>query len=91
MHSAWRWFTGLGFDQEIPYHSTFLKSRHGRTSGTKLYVWDRTCPAHIFLVNLKSGGANHGPLSSHPTPPACLRQYCDDAGWKDVGYMLALL
>src|SRR5450432_1731476 len=21
MHLAWRWFTGLGFDQEIPHHS----------------------------------------------------------------------
>jgi transposase len=20
MHLAWRWFTGLGFDQEIPHH-----------------------------------------------------------------------
>jgi serine/threonine protein kinase len=25
------------------------------TSGTKLYVWDRTFPAHIFLVDLKTG------------------------------------
>jgi hypothetical protein len=25
-------------------------------SGTKLYVWGRTFPAHIFLVDLKSGG-----------------------------------
>jgi len=23
MHVGWRWFTGLGFDQEIPHHSTF--------------------------------------------------------------------
>jgi transposase len=30
MHLAWRWFTGLGFDQEIPHHSTFSKNRHGR-------------------------------------------------------------
>jgi transposase len=28
MHLAWRW--GLGFDQEIPHHSTFSKNRHGR-------------------------------------------------------------
>lgn len=27
---ALRWFTGLGFDQEIPHHSTFSKNRHGR-------------------------------------------------------------
>jgi transposase len=26
MHLAWRWFTGLGFDQEIPHHSTFSKT-----------------------------------------------------------------
>jgi Tol biopolymer transport system component len=25
------------------------------TSGTKLYVWDRTFPAHVVLVDLKSG------------------------------------
>ena len=33
MHLAWRWFTGLGFDQEIPHQSTFSKNRHGRFSG----------------------------------------------------------
>jgi len=22
MHPAWRWFTGLGFDQEIPHHAS---------------------------------------------------------------------
>jgi transposase len=26
MHLAWRWFTGLGFDQEIPHHSTLRES-----------------------------------------------------------------
>jgi transposase len=26
MHLAWRWFTGLGFDQEIPHHSTFSRT-----------------------------------------------------------------
>jgi len=30
MHLAYRWFTHLGFDQEIPDHSTFSKNRHGR-------------------------------------------------------------
>jgi transposase len=30
MHLAWRWFTRLGFEQEIPDHSTFSKNRHGR-------------------------------------------------------------
>src|SRR6202047_1312560 len=30
MHLAWRWFTGLGFGQEVPHHSTFSKNRHGR-------------------------------------------------------------
>jgi transposase len=27
MHLAWRWFTGLTFDQEVPHHSTFSKNR----------------------------------------------------------------
>lgn len=29
MHLAYRWFTGLGFDQEVLHHSTFSKNRHG--------------------------------------------------------------
>ena len=29
MHLAWRWFTGLGFDQEVPHHSTFSKIATG--------------------------------------------------------------
>ena len=38
MHLAWRWFTGLGFDQEIPHHSTFSKNRHGRFEGHEVPV-----------------------------------------------------
>src|SRR6516162_10617352 len=30
MHLAYRWFTRLDFNQEIPDHSTFSKNRHGR-------------------------------------------------------------
>src|SRR6476661_8095688 len=30
MHLAYRWFTRLSFEQEIPDHSTFSKNRHGR-------------------------------------------------------------
>jgi transposase len=37
MHLAWRWFTGLGFDQAIPHHSTFSKNRHGRFQESKLF------------------------------------------------------
>src|ERR1700676_4906975 len=37
MHLAWRWFTGLGFDQEVPHHSTFSKNRHGRLQESKLF------------------------------------------------------
>jgi IS5 family transposase len=36
IHLARRWFTGLGFDQEIPHHSTFSKNRHGRFQESKL-------------------------------------------------------
>ncbi len=37
MHLAWRWFTRLGFDQEIPHHSTFSKNRHGQFQESKLF------------------------------------------------------
>src|ERR1700734_1332891 len=37
MHLAWRWFTGLGFHQPIPHHSTFSKNRHGRFQESNLF------------------------------------------------------
>jgi len=37
MHLAWRWFAGLGLDQEIPHHSTFSKNRHGRFQESHLF------------------------------------------------------
>src|SRR5947207_3008147 len=37
MHLAWRWFTGLGFEQAIPHHSTFSKNRHGRFQESNLF------------------------------------------------------
>jgi hypothetical protein len=40
MHLAWRWFTGLGFDQEFPYHSTFSKNRHLKLQSLH---WIRRC------------------------------------------------
>jgi transposase len=41
MHLAWRWLTGLGFDQEIPHHSRFPRivtadSRNRRWSSSYL-------------------------------------------------------
>ena len=38
MHLAWCWFTGLGFDQEIPQHSTFSKNRHGRFAESQVFA-----------------------------------------------------
>jgi transposase len=37
MHLAWRWFTSLTFDQEVPHHSTFSKNRHGRFQESKIF------------------------------------------------------
>ncbi len=38
MHLAYRWFTGLGFDQEVPHHSTFSNNRHGRFQESPLFL-----------------------------------------------------
>src|SRR5260370_15416528 len=40
MHLAYRWFTRLDFDQEIPDHSTLSKNRHGRFRQSGVF---RTC------------------------------------------------
>ena len=38
MHLAYRWFTGLGFDQDVPHHSTFSKNRHGRFQESPVFL-----------------------------------------------------
>ncbi len=38
MHLAYRWVTGLDFDQEVPHHSTFSKNRHGRFQESPLFL-----------------------------------------------------
>ena len=38
MHLAYRWFTRLGFEQEIPDHSTFSKNRHGRFRDSGIFL-----------------------------------------------------
>ena len=38
MHLAYRWFTRLGFEQEIPDHSTFSKNRHGRFRESGIFM-----------------------------------------------------
>jgi hypothetical protein len=52
MHLAWRWFTGLGFDQEIPHHSTFSKNRHG------VSVVAGACPVREDAAHRRSSGKN---------------------------------
>ncbi len=37
LNLAYRWFTRLGFEQEIPDHSTFSKNRHGRFRQSGLF------------------------------------------------------
>jgi Transposase domain (DUF772) len=43
MHLAWRWFTGLGFDQEIPHHSNQGKSFYA-TTFFNTHAWLRQQP-----------------------------------------------
>ena len=50
MHLAWRWFTGLSFDQEIPHHSTFSKNRHGRFQESKRCISKIRCPRPIPIL-----------------------------------------
>ena len=38
MHLAYCWFTGLGFDQEVPHHSTLSINRHGRFQESPLFL-----------------------------------------------------
>src|SRR6267143_1442449 len=50
MHLAWRWFTGLGFDQEIPHHSTFS------TRNRLAVLLSRTNP-HVLPLGAGNSGS----------------------------------
>jgi len=54
MHLAWRWFTGLGFDQEIPHHSTFSKNRHGRFPTSRSAGCTRALVRFLRVTNLSA-------------------------------------
>jgi len=75
MHLAWRWFSGLGFDQEIPHHSTFSKNRHGRFQESKVFeqLFEqivRQC-VEVGLVQGKHLSVD-GSFVSTPTPHVSL-------------------
>ena len=38
MHLAYRWFTRIGLEQEVPDHSTFSKNRHGRFRESGIFL-----------------------------------------------------
>lgn len=66
MHLAWRWFTGLGFDQEIPHHSMFSKNRHGRFQEANRYL----CPAGKPLTYVGVNALNRTHVYA-ATPKRC--------------------
>jgi transposase len=53
IHLVGRWFTGLGFDQEIPCPSTFSKNRHGRFQ--ELTLFEALFNAHGSIHTQRSG------------------------------------
>jgi transposase len=67
MHLAWRWFTGLGFDQEIPHHSTFSKNRHGRFQESNLFqeIFEEIV-ARCLEAGLVKGEHHVGGRQLHP-------------------------
>ncbi len=78
MHLAYRWFTRLGFDQEIPDHSTFSKNRHGRfrQSGVFREVFEeivRRCLEAGLVEGQHGGGRDYGGSQRQPTEPSSAR------------------
>ncbi len=78
MHLAWRWFTGLGFDEEVPHHSTFSKNRHGRLQESKLFeqLFERIV-TRCMEVGLVRGD------NSWPKPHRSIEQFASTSlNWK---------
>ena len=70
MHLAWRWFTGLGFDEEIPHHSTLSKNRHGRFQESKLFqeLFEEMWPAASRPDWCKASTCRSMAVSYRPMP-----------------------
>jgi transposase len=71
MHVAYRWFTRLDFNAEIPDHSTFSKNRHGRfrQSGVFREVFEeivRRCVEAGLVEARRWPGRNHGGSRCQP-------------------------
>jgi transposase len=76
-HLAWGWFTELGFEQEIPHHSTFSKNRHGRFEESNLFqeLFERIVEQCMAAGLVE--GEQHGerePPQSYPPPTSSRRQ-----------------
>src|SRR5262249_42923294 len=65
MHLAWRWFTGLGFAQEIPHHSTYSKNRHGRFQESKLFEHGSCSSEHQATGTLPQSADNTRSAGNH--------------------------
>ena len=89
MRLAWRWFTGLGFDQEIPHHSTFSKNRHGRFQESKLFEKlfeqivgtqesDRVAPLAPPQTEVRAGAVLPGSCGPEHQAPSAVPQPTDN-------------
>ena len=69
MHLAYRWFTRLGFEQELPDHSTFSKNRHGRfrQSGIFREVFEE-------IARFFDGHLHRQTATGHAHPGVCIDQ-----------------
>jgi Transposase domain (DUF772) len=76
MHLAWRWFTGLGFDQEIPHHSTFSKNLHGRFQESSLFqeIFEGIVARCVEAGLVKGARGNFWTTSSSVIPPKKRRE-----------------
>ncbi len=60
MHLAWRWFTGLGFDQEVPNHS--LRSRRIATGDSRSRRCSSSCSRSCGPMPRSRAGARRSAI-----------------------------
>ena len=52
LNMAYRWFCGLGLEGQVPDHTTFSRSRHGRFARAMSFVW---CSRALFAAAWPKG------------------------------------
>jgi transposase len=87
MHLGYRWFSGLGLEQEVPDHSTFSKNRHGRFREAGIFreVFERLAQVSRTVREYLEELERENPVGDAEAVPEQVSTTDPDARWCSKG------